>query len=204
GVMLDAVTTSGSALAGQTVTYTIWVTNTGDYSDTFALDVSGDVWTTTVVTEVGPVAAGHAVEVGVLVEIPADAAIGAADTVTLTATSLADAGASDSLLLTTTVLECVAVAGVEFTYTPAQPFAGQTVTFTGTAAAGTARLPVTYTWDFGDDSPVQVGNPVTYAFTAARTYTVSLTIANACPSQGRRDERVIVYGNVIYLPLVLK
>ncbi len=99
---------------------------------------------------------------------------------------------------------CEPVAGVDFVYAPTAPQVGQSVLFTGMAASGTARLPVTYTWNFGDGSLLHVGNPATHVFTAARAYTVSLTVANACPSQGGREKGVVVYGNTVYLPLVLK
>ncbi len=104
----------------------------------------------------------------------------------------------------TIATDCEPVEGVDFVYAPTAPQVGQSVLFTGMAASGTARLPVTYTWNFGDGSALRVGNPATHVFTAARTYTVSLTVANVCPSQGAREKGVVVYGNVIYLPLVLK
>ncbi|MGC9396147.1 MAG: PKD domain-containing protein, partial [Anaerolineae bacterium] len=203
GVALDAAVTSGEAVAGQTVAYTVRVTNTGDYSDTFVLVTSGNVWTTTVVTEAGPLAAGHAVEIDVLVEIPPDAAIGAIDTVTLTATSQADAATADSLMLTTTVTECVSVDGAGFGYTPPQPFVGEAVTFTGTVTAGT--LPIVYTWDFGDGGTA-TGAIVTHTFpaeTAILPYTVVMTATNAC-GWDAAEQIITVHSYQIYLPLVMR
>jgi PKD repeat protein len=41
--------------------------------------------------------------------------------------------------------------------------------------------------------------------TAAQTYTVSLTVANACPSQQMVEKAITVQaGYAIYLPVVLK
>ncbi len=47
GVILDAAVTAGETPAGRTITYTVWVTNTGDYTDTFDLTVAGNTWPVT-------------------------------------------------------------------------------------------------------------------------------------------------------------
>ncbi len=84
---------------------------------------------------------------------------------------------------------------------------GTVVVFTGTATSGTARLPITYTWDFGDSiTPTpEMGNPITRTFPGADIYTVTLTVANACPSQDVVEKTIIIQaGFDIYLPVVMR
>ena len=61
-----------------------------------------------------------------------------------------------------------------FTFLPAAPKAGQTVSFTNT----TIGQPLGYVWDFGDGSTSSAKNP-THAFASGGTYTVALIAANA-------------------------
>jgi len=82
--------------------------------------------------------------------------------------------------ITMTVFECTVVDGPDFTWMPADPLVGESVTFTGTVAAG--EPPLTYTWDLGDGN-VDEGEVVTHVYDAAGTYTVTMTAANACPSE---------------------
>jgi PKD repeat protein len=104
---------------------------------------------------------------------------------------------------------CTPVLGASFVYDPLEPLAREVVTFTATAAQGTAVPPITYTWDFDDGvtSTVPV-NTITHAFpfmTMEQTYTVSLTIANGCPSQEIVQRAVTVQaGAKVYLPLVVR
>lgn len=85
---------------GETVTYTLTLTNTSAVTDTFDLALNGNAWLATVdpaSVEIGPLMAAT---VEVAVTIPADALYEAEDTVTVTATSDALA-ISDSSDLTT-------------------------------------------------------------------------------------------------------
>ena len=123
----------------------------------------------------------------------------------------ADPQLDDVVLEFRYVAPCVDISGADFVYDPAQPLVGDTVTFTGTAAAGTAEFPVTYTWSFGDDitPTLQVGNPITHTFpitTTDQTYTVTLTVANVCPSEQTVEKAVTVRVSAyeIYLPLVMR
>jgi serine protease AprX len=107
-------------------------------------------------------------------------------------------------------LLCTPISGVDFDYTPLEPWVRETVTFAATAGEGTAVLPVTYTWDF-DDGITSTGyiDIITHTFpitTTVQTYTVSLIVANACPSQQEVEKDITVrpYPYAVYLPLVLK
>ena len=60
-----------------------------------------------------------------------------------------------------------------FTWTPTAPAVGQTVTFTDQSSGG----PTSWFWSFGDGATSGLRSP-THAYTAAGTYTVTLTVAN--------------------------
>jgi PKD repeat protein len=66
-----------------------------------------------------------------------------------------------------------------FAYDPASPYAGDTVTFLG-SAAGTE--PITYDWTFGDGGTAS-GQSVTHTYATAGAYTVTMTASNACGQQ---------------------
>ncbi len=86
-VELAADQTSRSALAGQAVTYTLVVTNTGSTTDTYTLTATGNLWSTQVTpAQTMPLMPGAAAQILVRVEIPAGPP-GQADTVTIRATS---------------------------------------------------------------------------------------------------------------------
>ncbi len=200
GVMVSAPITAGAAMAGQTITYTVWMTNSGDYTDTFTVDLTGHAWPVSVSqssVELGA-QAGTTVHVGVAV--PATAAEGDTDTLTLTVTSQADGGVAASVPLTTQALECVTLTGAQFTYMPLHPFVGQTVTFSGTVTQG--AVPIVYTWNFADGATA-VGEVVTHTFEDAAAYTVVMTATNVCGQVWVQDV-VSVQPYRVYLPLVLR
>ncbi|MBN2006873.1 MAG: carboxypeptidase regulatory-like domain-containing protein [Anaerolineae bacterium] len=205
GVTLQADPETGETLPGSSVAYTVWVTNTGGYSDTFDLAVSGNVWTTTVPASVGPLAPGAGQAVAVTVEAPDDAVINSRDTVTLTATSRSDVAVSASLALTTTAVDCLSILTPSFTYLPAPPLAGKPVTFTGAVAAGS--LPITYTWSFGDGAFGE-GQVVSHTYTDGSgliPYRVVMTATNACSFASVEETLTPVSSNhLIYLPLVVR
>lgn len=63
---------------------------------------------------------------------------------------------------------------VNFTFTGSTRV-GAPITFT---ASSTSEIPVTYSWDFNDSSPLESGASVTHTFTTAKTYNVALTASN--------------------------
>jgi uncharacterized repeat protein (TIGR01451 family) len=90
--------------AGETVTYMVTVTNTGNSADNFSITVSGETWTTTVPATVGPLNSGESATVAVTVDIPAGAAVGDQDMATVTVTSQGDPTVFADVMLTTTVV----------------------------------------------------------------------------------------------------
>jgi uncharacterized membrane protein len=94
---------------GETLTYTVSVTNTGDYTDTFTVDLSGNLWPTTASTgSVGPLGAGESADIEVYVTVGASGS----DTVTVTFISDLDNNVSDSV-------DLVSVVGIYEVYMPA-------------------------------------------------------------------------------------
>jgi len=108
GVDLPA-TQSGSAVVGDTASYSVELVNTGNLSDTFDLTISGNSWTTTLSpTSVGVLAPGASATVQISVTVAA----GATDTASIKATSQHDATISDTLSLTTTAIASTPGVGI--------------------------------------------------------------------------------------------
>lgn len=94
-----------SGLPGQTVSYSLSITNSGSLTDTFDLATAGQTWPTTLSTvqvSLGP-AAGTTFTV--TVAIPPGTAVQAVDSVTVTAVSQGDNRQTDAIVLTTTATE---------------------------------------------------------------------------------------------------
>lgn len=89
GVALDPPQMWLSGNAGSLVTHTLTLTNTGDYTDTFTLQLAGYAWPTSVQTNNITLGAGAAAAVDVTVAIPLEPAA-ASDSFTLTAVSNLD------------------------------------------------------------------------------------------------------------------
>ena len=91
-------------------------------------------------------------------------------TVTLTASHT---GGSNTASHTITVMTAVVAPVAAFSFAPAAPSTGQTVTFTDAST----YTPTAWSWTFGDGGTSAQQNP-THAYTTAGTYTVSLTATN--------------------------
>ncbi len=103
---------------------------------------------------------------------------------------------------------CIPPGPVFFTYSPAAPRIGETVTFTGTVDS-LATLPIDYTWDWGEGTPVVYEDMmvttivVTHSYSSEGVYNVVLTAANVCDSDS--DSHVVTVELLrVYLPLVLR
>jgi hypothetical protein len=86
---------------GQTVTYSMWILNSGSMADKFDLTASGQTWITSLSTSLVSLAPSASTIFSATVAIPPGAADQATDTVTITATSQGDGSKTDSAVLTT-------------------------------------------------------------------------------------------------------
>ncbi len=99
-----------SGMAGQDVTYTLQITNTGSLTDTFDLEITGNSWVTAVSTPTITLNPGVSDTISVTVTIPANALNNATDMVTITATSQGDNEVKGSAILTTNCINLVPMA----------------------------------------------------------------------------------------------
>jgi hypothetical protein len=100
-----------------------------------------------------------------------------------------------------------------FTYSPATPTPGETITFNASASYDSAGSIVQYSWDFGDGTTATITNPIiTYAYPIDGTYTVQLTVTDNSNATGVASAvvevstvtffRVCFYGSLIPIPNV--
>jgi hypothetical protein len=143
---------------GDTVQYTLTVTNTGFSDDSFALSVSGNIWTTTiyestgtfVITNTGFLAPGNSIDIVVKVDIPPVAMPGNYDIATITATSDNDTVISDS-------------AEVDTNYPIAPPWFDDMES--GVGPWRTWDNGAFTVWQLGDPSPFPPGPGIAYSGT---------------------------------------
>ncbi|MEM3549420.1 MAG: PKD domain-containing protein, partial [Thermofilum sp.] len=98
---------------------------------------------------------------------------------------------------------------VNFTFTPAEPTVGETVTFTATITdpATPPLSPYTYKWDFGDGNTITqqssaTQQTVTHSYTSAGTFTVTLEVTNSRGETGKAQKQITVGTPVARPPTV--
>ena len=103
GAELDPVADTKADHPGETVVYSIEVTNNGEEVDTFDITLSGNSWVTTADPTIGPLDPGEMDVLTVEVTIPPTAVLGDSDLVTVTVTSQGDGLEYSEAELTTTI-----------------------------------------------------------------------------------------------------
>jgi PKD repeat protein len=123
-------------------------------------------------------------------------AYGEADTFIVTLTVVDAFGRSRSTSQSVTV-GIGARPTADFIFSPAAPRVGQSVNFNASASTAPSSTITSYTWDFGDGTPlVTVASPtISHTFAAAATYNVTLVVTDQA---GRTS--VGKTGAVVILP----
>ncbi|MFQ5615432.1 MAG: C25 family cysteine peptidase, partial [Anaerolineales bacterium] len=105
GVDLTPESTAQSANAGTTVTYSLQLANAGALTDTYAISITGNAWSTVVTpTMLGPLIPGQSAGITITVDIPSNALGNEMDVVAIQAASRTTTYVTDSSTLTTTAL----------------------------------------------------------------------------------------------------
>lgn len=90
-----------------------------------------------------------------------------------------------------------------FQIQPSPVVAGEPFTLTAAVTAGI--VPITFAWNLGDETDLQVGNPISHTYTRPGTYGVELTLSNVCPESSVVTGTIGVRGGVLrFLPLVMR
>lgn len=80
-----------------------------------------------------------------------------------------------------------------FTYTPAHPRKGETITFNGTSSSDPDGLVEKWFWDFGDNSNITgTGITTTHTFTEVGTFNVTLTVVDDVGLNSSITQQLIV------------
>lgn len=101
---------------------------------------------------------------------------------------------------------CVAVTGISFTHSPAQPLVNSPVTFNATLAPTGATMPFTLTWTFGDGQSTTGNNTsLTHTYTTAGDKPVQVQVASPCTPGGVIAQQTLtIRMRQIFLPLVMR
>lgn len=102
GLTVTPTASAASALAGSTVDYSLGISNTGQVSDTIEITITGNVWTTTFPTAIGPLLPGEDQTVTISVQIPSGVPGGSVDSAQLLVISNGDISHRSTVNLETT------------------------------------------------------------------------------------------------------
>ena len=225
GIAISPTMLAQSGAPGVVVTYTLSITNTGNITDVFSFAASASGWTVELPTPV-TLGMGESVNADVTVGIPADAAGGAMDVVTITATSAGDGNISTSASLTTSVNNVYGVqlspATAAHSGMPGEMVAyiltitnrgnvSDSFIFTASGNGWEVTLPMTVTLDIGGSTDVTVTVTIPAAAEDADSDVVTITATSAGDSEQSASSELTTTaeveepeGTMLYLPIILQ
>jgi uncharacterized membrane protein len=223
GVNLTPASDQRFGNPGQTITYTLFVENTGNTMDSYDLSLGTRLWPTTLSSgSVGPLNPGQKVSFQVYVIVPGAANEGDDDSVAVTATSQRDTNVDGTSALTTTATTQAITRGVEIALPTAtgSGTAGEAVRYTLTVT-NTGNVTDTVTLEATGNawrthvSPDAVALPgltsspvvVTVTIPATATAGMSDTVVIQALATGASDSSTLtttVTAAYLYLPVVVK
>jgi len=204
---LEPPTRSASIMPSEQAVYTHTLTNLGNTSATFDLAVSATPsgWTYDLQPASTVDLAPHQ---SAVITLTVEPLVGTGQATALITATWQGAPTIFATAVDTTTIGCTPVSGASIDYTPTAPQIGQTVTFTGTVAAG-STTPIDYVWNFGDGAQVeqtgvdQTISVASHLYDDDADYTVTFTATN-CGGSSVRTTQIGVNPYNIYLPLVLR
>jgi fimbrial isopeptide formation D2 family protein len=195
GVDVSVSPSENSAENGETVTFTVTVTNTGTVSDNYTFENTDNAsWTKSLSkSSVGPLSPHASENVTLTVTIPGGATPCTRDSITITATSHFDNTVKDNascIAHATTVVE----RGVEVSISPGENSAenGETVTFTVTVT-NTGAVSDNYTLENSDNLGWSLTlSPLTLSLGVGASGTATLTVAIPATAENCTRDNITV------------
>jgi chitodextrinase len=106
-----------------------------------------------------------------------------------------DKGRANSTVPVKVTVTALAAPTAAFTFSPTSPVRNEVISFNGSLSkASEGKRIVSYTWDFGDGSPlVTTGGPIVHkAYGAARTYVAVLLVTDDAGKVGTASQNITV------------
>jgi len=173
-VAVTDVTSPAEVAEGDDASIDVDVSNPGDFEETFNVTLTYD--TTLIKTEPITLASGNSTTISFTwntTGVTPDTYTITAEAILSTDENLTNNEATTSITVSSELGSPVA----SFTFTPTEPITSQTVTFNASTSYDLDGTIVSYFWNFGDETN-DTGEIVEHAYTAAGTYTVTLTVTD--------------------------
>lgn len=177
---------------GESLTYSLNLSNGGNVSDAYALQMQSQAWPAALsLTETARLAPGEDVTAQVSVSLPPTVTLADRNTLTVTVSSLAQPSVQAQQIFHSEVCFPPQILGLQAS---SPVTVGQTISFTPTV---TGTAPLSYSWDFGG-AATQTGSLTapSVIYHLPGQYTATLTVSNTCPAQATASLSVTVRATI--------